>query len=125
MNAYRFNEDIIMKYWNEEMTKYTLGKKITSKSKQMGVSLFKQQFEKEEIKNHSLQFLSQVSNFSDSKGNGTYSACFGHDDLVMALAIAHEIRPQQNYEPAEEIQEAAPRQGEQPKKQQKRRTTKR
>ena len=84
MNAYRFNEDIIMKYWNEEMTKYTLGKKITSKSKQIGVSLFKQQFEKGEITNNALQFISQLSNFSDSKGNGTYAACFGHDDLVMA-----------------------------------------
>lgn len=83
-NTHRFNEDIIMKYWNEEMTKYTLGKKITSKTKQMGVSLFKNQYEKGEITNNSLQFLSQLSNFSDSKGNGTYAACFGHDDLVMA-----------------------------------------
>lgn len=83
-NAFRYNEDIIMKYWNEEMTRYTLGKKITSKTKSLGVNLFKQQFEKEEIINPSLQFLSQLSNFSDFKGNGTYSACFGHDDLVMA-----------------------------------------
>lgn len=58
--------------------------------------------------------------------NGRAEASSGeHDDLVMALAIAHEIRPQQNYEPAEEIQEAAPRLGDQLKKQQKRRTTKR
>jgi hypothetical protein len=28
--------------------------------------------------------MNQVSNFSDLKGTGTYSACFGHDDLVMA-----------------------------------------
>jgi hypothetical protein len=83
-NTHRFNEDIIMKYWNDEMTKYTLGKKITSKSKQMGVSLFKNQYEKGEITNNALQFLTQLSNFSDPKGNGTYAACFGHDDLVMA-----------------------------------------
>lgn len=44
-----------------------------------------------------------------------------HDDLVMALAIAHEIRAQQSYEVEEEIQEAAPRLGEQLKKQQQRR----
>ena len=84
MNVHRFNEDVIMKYWNDEMTKYTLGKKITSKSKALGTALFKQYFEREEIVNQSLQFLSQVSNFCDNKGNGTYAASFGHDDLVMA-----------------------------------------
>lgn len=83
-NAYRFNEDIIIKYWDEKMTKYTLGKKISTKTKAQGVTLFKSQFEKEEIINDSQQFLAQLSNFSDSKGNGTYAACFGHDDLVMA-----------------------------------------
>lgn len=83
-NAFRFNEDVILKYWNEEMTRYTLGKKISAKSKQLGTGMFKQAFEREEIINESLQFLNQVSNFTDSKGNGTYAACFGHDDLVMA-----------------------------------------
>lgn len=84
MNVHRFNEDVIMKYWNDEMTKYTLGKKITSKTKQLGTALFKQYFEREEVINRSLQFMAQISNFSDSKGNGTYAASFGHDDLVMA-----------------------------------------
>lgn len=83
-NVYRFNEDIIMKYWNEEMTRYTLGKKITSKTKNYGCALFKQLFEKERIVNTSMQFLNQVSNFADNKGNGCYAASFGHDDLVMA-----------------------------------------
>lgn len=84
MNVHRFNEDVIMKYWNDEMTKYTLGKKITSKTKQLGTALFKQHFEREEVVNRSLQFMAQISNFSDSKGNGTYAASFGHDDIVMA-----------------------------------------
>ena len=84
MNVHRFNEDVIMKYWNDEMTKYTLGKKITTKTKQLGTALFKQHFEREEVVNRSLQFMAQISNFSDSKGNGTYAASFGHDDLVMA-----------------------------------------
>jgi len=83
-NVYRFNEDVIMKYWNEEMTRYTLGKKITSKTKQLGTSLFKQYFEKSEIVNRSTLFLNQIANFTDSKGNGTYAAAFGHDDLVMS-----------------------------------------
>ena len=83
-NVHRFNEDIIMKYWNDEMTKFTLGKKITAKSKQLGTALFKQYFEREEVINTSIQFLSQLSNFCDTKGNGTYAASFGHDDLVMA-----------------------------------------
>lgn len=79
-----FNEDVLMKYWNEEMTRFTFGKKITPKSKQYGVALFKQFYEKEEVVNESIQFVSQVSNFCDFKGNGTYAASFGHDDLVMA-----------------------------------------
>ena len=83
-NVYRFNEDVIMKYWNDEMTRYTLGKKISYKSKQYGTVLFKQYFEKCDIINRSLQFINQVSNFSDLKGTGTYAATFGHDDLVMA-----------------------------------------
>ena len=83
-HVHLFNEDIVMKYWNEEMTKYTLGKKITSKTKQLGTALFKQYYEREEIVNESLQFIAQVSNFCDSKGNGTYAASFGHDDMVMA-----------------------------------------
>lgn len=83
-NVYRFNEDVIMKYWNDEMTRYTLGKKISYKSKQYGTVLFKQYFEKCDIINRSLQFINQVSNFSDPKGTGTYAATFGHDDLVMA-----------------------------------------
>lgn len=83
-NVHRFNEDVIMKYWNDEMTRYTLGKKITSKTKNYGCALFKQLFEKERIVNTSMQFLNQVSNFADNKGNGCYAASFGHDDLVMA-----------------------------------------
>lgn len=80
----RFSDDVIIKYWNEDMTRYTLGKKITAKSKATGVALFKQAFERYEIINESLQFINQLSNFSDTKGNGTYAACFGHDDLVMS-----------------------------------------
>lgn len=54
--------------------------------------------------------------------NGRAEAGAGeHDDLVMALAIAHEIRAQQSYEIAEETEEAAPRLGDQLKKQQQKR----
>ena len=83
-NVYRFNEDVIMKYWNEEMTRYTLGKKITYKTKSYGTAMFKQYYERGEIINRSFQCINQISNFSDTKGNGTFAACFGHDDLVMA-----------------------------------------
>lgn len=97
-NAYRYNEDIIMKYWNEEMTRYTLGKKISSKTKQYGTAMFKQFFEKEEICNYSLQFLTQLSHFCDSKGNGTYAASFGHDDLVMAQLQMVYVRENPQYD---------------------------
>lgn len=97
-NAYRYNEDIIMKYWNDEMTRYTLGKKISSKTKQYGTAMFKQLFEKEEICNYALQFLTQLSLFCDSKGNGTYAASFGHDDLVMAQLQMVYVRENPQYE---------------------------
>jgi hypothetical protein len=83
-NIDRFNEDVLLKYWNDDQTKYTLGKKITAKTKQYGTAKLKEYIEFNSIYNDSLQFLHQLSNFSDSKGNGTYAAVYGHDDLVMA-----------------------------------------
>lgn len=65
--------------------------------------------------------LREMLTFIVSDSGKAEASAGEHDDLVMAFAIAHEIRPQQSYEVAEEIQETAPRLGEQLKKQQKRR----
>lgn len=83
-NMMKFNEDVFLKYFNEERTRYTMGKKITAKSKLLGLSLFKNQYEHEVIVNRSAQFLNELTNFCDNKGNNTYQASYGHDDLVMS-----------------------------------------
>ena len=83
-NMMKFNEDVFLKYFNEERTRYTMGKKITAKSKLLGLSLFKNQYEHGVIVNKSAQFLNELTNFCDNKGNNTYQASYGHDDLVMS-----------------------------------------
>ncbi len=83
-NMMKFNEDVFLKYFNEERTRYTMGKKITAKSKLLGLSLFKNQYEHGVIINKSAQFLNELTNFCDNKGNNTYQASYGHDDLVMS-----------------------------------------
>ena len=83
-NMMKFNEDVFLKYFNEERTRYTMGKKITAKSKLLGLSLFKNQYEHGVIVNRSAQFLNELTNFCDNKGNNTYQASYGHDDLVMS-----------------------------------------
>lgn len=79
-----FDESCIVKYWNDDMTKFTLGKRITSKTKSWGLASFKQKFEKDMIEDRSLQFSTELYNFTDIKGTGTYQASYGHDDIVMA-----------------------------------------
>lgn len=83
-NMMKFNEDVFLKYFNEERTRCTMGKKITAKSKLLGLSLFKNQYEHGVIINKSAQFLNELTNFCDNKGNNTYQASYGHDDLVMS-----------------------------------------
>lgn len=64
--------------------KYILGFKVTSSSKKMSCKLFKYQYESGLIVNPSSKFIMQMENFSDHKGNGSYEATYGHDDIVMA-----------------------------------------
>lgn len=80
----RFDESCIVKYWNDEKTKFTLGKRITSKSKPWGLKEFKQRFEAGKIVNNSIQFSNELYNFTDIRGTGSYEASYGNDDLVMS-----------------------------------------
>ena len=85
-----FDESNIIKYYNDTMTKVTMGIKLTSASKAIGCKLFKDQFEHGHIINKCTDFLMEVENFSDSKDNGTYQASFGHDDIIMAqIQLVH------------------------------------
>ncbi len=79
-----FDMSMLVKYYNENGTKYAYGIKITPGNKTKNCILFKNDLERGVIKNNSTLFNYEISNFCDSKGNNTYAASFGHDDVVMA-----------------------------------------
>lgn len=79
-----FDETCLVKYYNKEGNKYTYGIKLNSGNKSIGCKLFKEKIEKDIVSNLSTTFLMELENFSDNKGNDTYQATFGHDDVVMA-----------------------------------------
>lgn len=92
-DLYNFDESCIVKYYSDDMKKSTMGIKITSGNKTLGCKLFKEKYEKDIITNYCTYFLSELENFSDSKGNDTYQASFGHDDVVMAqVQIVHVMK---------------------------------
>ena len=57
---------------------------MNQKTKLLAVTQFKQKYEKGIINNQSSQFMNELTCLCDNKGNNTYQASFGHDDLVMA-----------------------------------------
>lgn len=79
-----FDEMWMVKYYNKDGNKFTYGIKLVSGQKTLGCKLFKEKIEKDIVKNYSTLFLTELENFSDNKGNDTYQASFGHDDVVMA-----------------------------------------
>ncbi len=83
-NLSTFDPNIIIKYYNEEMTRFRYGVKITPGNKKTYCMLFKEAFERNEIIFNDAKFLIQITNFSDN-GNGKFAAAFGHDDIVMAV----------------------------------------
>lgn len=83
-NYENFSADNFVKFYNENMTKYWFGIRVTSKTKKMACKLFKSDYDSNYIINRSTQFLDELRHFVDKNGNGTYAASFGHDDLVMS-----------------------------------------
>jgi len=79
-----FDESNIVKYYNDNMTKFTMGVKLNTATKSIGCKMFKDEFERDVLVNRCVDFLFEAENFSDSNGNGTYKASFGHDDIMMA-----------------------------------------
>lgn len=80
----RFDMDVLVKYYNESGTHYVRGIKITPGNKTKHCILFKNDFERGLIINNSTLFNNEITNFCDNKGNNTYAASFGNDDVVMA-----------------------------------------
>jgi len=83
-NYEKFSEDNIVRYYNDDKTKFLLGVRMTPKTKLQAVTQFKQMYEKGRIINESMQFMNELTCFCDNKGNNTFQATFGHDDLVMS-----------------------------------------
>ena len=96
---YKFNFDnsLLIKYPKNNITtpqlkkgakgkpqkiSYEMGLRITRNKSDL-CSLFKLYFEQGRIINNDSDFCVQLENFSDNKGNGTYQAAWGHDDIIM------------------------------------------
>lgn len=65
-------------------SKYIPGIKFTGGNKSTACSLLKILFEKGQVILTSLENISELENFEDKNGNGSYKASYGHDDLIMS-----------------------------------------
>lgn len=81
-NLNRFDQSLIIKYYNETGSKYVHGIKLTSGNKTTHCKLFKESFERDKHINDSMRMFIELGNFNDD-GTGHYKAVFGHDDMVM------------------------------------------
>lgn len=73
----------LVKYYNENGTRYLNGIKITSGNKTAHCLIFKEAYEKNIVNNESAQFMTELDKFTND-GTGHYKASFGNDDMVMA-----------------------------------------
>ena len=79
-----FAWECMLKYWSEKGRSYTLGLKITPGNKDNLCRLYKEDYERDMIRNEAVQYMNELGNFTDSSGSGKWCASFGHDDMVMA-----------------------------------------
>ena len=79
----KFDTSILVKYYNETGSRYTIGIKITSGNKTSHCLLFKNTYERGKYTCLDTKYYAELNNFTDD-GTGHFSASFGHDDLVMA-----------------------------------------
>lgn len=77
-----YDNSMLVKYYNDNFTKFEYGIKITSGNKTKYCLLYKEAYENDVLINDSAEYMVELNNFTD-KGNGTYAAAFGHDDMVM------------------------------------------
>ena len=67
-------------------TKMIPGIRFNGQNKVTACSLLKLLIENGYLKIFDFFTISEIENFEDQKGNGSYEAAYGHDDLVMTLA---------------------------------------
>ena len=80
--CHNYDNSMLVKYYNDNFTKFEYGIKITSGNKTMHCLLYKEAYENDVLINDAAEYMVELNNFTD-KGNGTYAAAFGHDDMVM------------------------------------------
>lgn len=91
-----FDTDTIIKYKKQSIedeaangpkhtTKYVPGIKFSSGNKHTACSLLKIMFEESQVYTSDLITVSELENFEDKTGNGSYKASYGHDDLIMTF----------------------------------------
>lgn len=80
--CHNYDNSILVKYYNDNMTKFDYGIKVTSGNKSKHCLLYKEAYENDILVNDSTAYMIELNNFTDS-GNGHYAAAFGHDDMVM------------------------------------------
>lgn len=79
-----FDIGCIVRYYNESMTKFVRGIKITPGNKSSHCLLFQEDFERDLIINNAELFVFEMENFCND-GSGHYKASFGHDDMMMSM----------------------------------------
>lgn len=70
---------------SKHTSKFIPGIKFTSGNKGTYCSLLKMKFEKDQIDTTDLITISELENFEDKNGNGSYKASTGHDDSIMTF----------------------------------------
>ena len=61
------------------------GIRFNSSNKKTACALLKMMIERNEIEIFDLVTISELENFEDANGNGSYAAAMGHDDIIMTL----------------------------------------
>lgn len=69
----------------QKFKKAVPGIKFTGANKKSACALLKMMIEKEQIDIHDLVTISELENFEDKNGNGSYAASYGHDDIIMTF----------------------------------------
>lgn len=78
-----FDPSIIVKYYNETGTKYSLGIKLTPGNKTPHCLLYKESYERDQTIDNDTDTYGEILSFIND-GTNHYKASFGHDDMVMA-----------------------------------------
>lgn len=97
---------VVVKYWKES-GKYDMGIKITPGNKTPHCVLFKESYELGRIINDAEEFVYELQNFCDNKGNGHYEASFGHDDMIMTAVQLEFVKKELQYTLLREAYESA------------------